>query len=215
MQGQARLEAKLVYNYFRDYDPELGRYIQSDPIGLAGGINTYGYAHQNPVMNTDPNGLFVTPQTIGGGVGFAVGFLYSKFVNGCDTETALYDGLQAGAAGFISGGGSLLVGFSASFGTSAVRTKIQDGDVDVSTALANGAFAVVGGNIGRAAGAFIPKNMVRVERGFFGRIGERFGLVGPKMVDKNAPLRARTGAAVGGATENTIGGAYSGSCGCK
>jgi RHS repeat-associated protein len=49
-------ESGLHYNYYRDYDPELGRYIQSDPIGLAGGINTYGYAYQNPVMNYDPDG---------------------------------------------------------------------------------------------------------------------------------------------------------------
>ena len=36
-------ETKLHCNYFRDYDPGTGRYIQPDPIGLAGGISMYGY----------------------------------------------------------------------------------------------------------------------------------------------------------------------------
>ena len=40
----------------RDYDPAIGRYIQSDPIGLDGGINTYVYAH-DPLTQVDPSGL--------------------------------------------------------------------------------------------------------------------------------------------------------------
>ncbi|MFV0477512.1 MAG: RHS repeat-associated core domain-containing protein, partial [Parahaliea sp.] len=49
-------ETGLHYNYFRDYDPSLGRYIQSDPIGLDGGLNTYGYAYQSSLIYTDPTG---------------------------------------------------------------------------------------------------------------------------------------------------------------
>ena len=53
----ADAESGLSYNYFRDYNPTTGRYIELDLIGLAGGINTYGYAGANSVTHTDKRGL--------------------------------------------------------------------------------------------------------------------------------------------------------------
>lgn len=50
-------ETGLHYNYFRDYDPSIGRYVESDPIGLEGGANTYGYVSQNPASAVDFFGL--------------------------------------------------------------------------------------------------------------------------------------------------------------
>jgi RHS repeat-associated protein len=44
-------------NYFRDYDPAVGRYVESDPIGLIGGTNTYAYTASSPINLYDPKGL--------------------------------------------------------------------------------------------------------------------------------------------------------------
>lgn len=54
-------ETGTNYNYFRDYEPNLGRYIQSDPIGLKGGLSTYSYAGNNPLYLIDKKGLAYSP----------------------------------------------------------------------------------------------------------------------------------------------------------
>lgn len=53
----ANMETGDYYNYFRTYDPSIGRYATSDPIGLAGGLNTYAYVGANPVVRIDIYGL--------------------------------------------------------------------------------------------------------------------------------------------------------------
>ena len=52
------LETGLNYNYFRHYDPQTGRYVESDPIGLTGGVGTYSYSSGDPVSGFDSSGLF-------------------------------------------------------------------------------------------------------------------------------------------------------------
>jgi len=50
-------ETGLHYNYFRIYDPNIGRYVESDPIGLHGGLSTYAYSLVNPIKYFDSTGL--------------------------------------------------------------------------------------------------------------------------------------------------------------
>ena len=54
-------ESGLHDNWHRTYDPSLGRYLSSDPIGLDGGMNTFGYVGQSPMVNVDPKGLNAIP----------------------------------------------------------------------------------------------------------------------------------------------------------
>ncbi|MET4679527.1 RHS repeat-associated core domain-containing protein [Stenotrophomonas rhizophila] len=57
---QATAASGMFYNYQREYDPAVGRYSQSDPIGLLGGISTYNYAEARPTSHVDSAGLQAT-----------------------------------------------------------------------------------------------------------------------------------------------------------
>jgi len=52
-------ESGLHYNNFRDYDPSLGRYGESDPIGPGGGDDSYQYVGADPMRFVDPLGLYL------------------------------------------------------------------------------------------------------------------------------------------------------------
>jgi RHS repeat-associated protein len=87
----------LHYNYFRDYDPAIGSYVQSDPMGLAGGsVNTYGYTNGNPIEYSDPTGEFI-PQLFG----FVLGAGLEYLTNPCASTKDL---LIAGGIGALGGG---------------------------------------------------------------------------------------------------------------
>ena len=89
----------MHYNYFRDYDPAIGRYIESDPIGLRGGINTYGYVSARPLTLIDRLGLKSHVCCRGIPVtGNIAGHCYLETQNGTRTTFGLFGGPGTGMA---------------------------------------------------------------------------------------------------------------------
>jgi RHS repeat-associated protein len=93
------------YNYFRDYDARIGRYIESDPIGLDGGINSYGYVDASPVGYTDRYGLTKEGAAVGAAIGGAIAIGGSVVVDAATgglnvlvTPAEVAAGAAAGAA---------------------------------------------------------------------------------------------------------------------
>ncbi|MBI5762228.1 MAG: hypothetical protein HZA51_01750 [Planctomycetes bacterium] len=104
----------------RYYDPSSGRFVQRDPIGIRGGLNTYGYCHSLPTRSVDPSGL----TTIGIGIDLDVigpGFAGSAGIGlhiGHDSNSPWYRGWSGDV--LVSGGAG--VGGGAGAGASAVGT---------------------------------------------------------------------------------------------
>ena len=76
-------ESGKHYNYFRDYDPGIGRYTESDPIGLRGGTNTFGYVLQAPTKFVDKRGLLAISPIDPGGPGWPSFPGYENPNSGC------------------------------------------------------------------------------------------------------------------------------------
>ena len=125
-------ESGLHYNYFRDYDPETGRYLQSDPIGLAGGINAYGYVGGNPVMYIDPLGLAKATITLNfsailgdKGVSKSGGIAFDDSGNVCSVYTTCQT-----VGGYTGEDGSIGIMLAGGLGGSISEGELCDGQAN-------------------------------------------------------------------------------------
>jgi RHS repeat-associated protein len=143
----------INYNYFRDYDPGVGRYVQSDPMGLRGGVSTYAYVGGNPQSYIDPLGLtqwqvgmfMISGGRLHGEVGYAHFTATSECVNG-------KQGFADGSGLFVGAAEGSPINMSGSFYT------MDDGiPGNTDPSILNGLFVYQGGGAAFGAGFSVSK----------------------------------------------------------
>ena len=139
-------ETGLHYNYYREYDPSVGRYIQSDPIGLGAGLNTYSYVAGNPLRFIDRYGLV---KWVGEATGFEVSDIFGaggfqiELTSECiDGESATVKVLAVGPAVGIG----VLAGFTIS------NIEVEDPHASLQPSTLNGSFVLSSANITLGSG---------------------------------------------------------------
>jgi RHS repeat-associated protein len=144
------VETGTYYNFMRTYLPMVGRYGESDPIGLGGGLNTYSYVGGNPLMYTDPTGEFIfVPGAIVGGI---VGG-----VTAAATGQSILGGAVSGAIGGAFPGGGILINAAIGAVAGVAGYLADPGCPDGMTPtfgvmLQNAALGGLGGAVGRGIG---------------------------------------------------------------
>ncbi len=142
----------LNYNYFRDYEASIGRYVESDPIGLRGGISTYGYAAQSPLVAVDKLGLKVIWKGSMTGAaaidGVGAGFFLFDLTSECT------NGKQAHAKVFAS---SVAGGFGAKWTGSGSAIQMHDWTDTPNPDVFNGVFVMASGGIVAGGGGGCSK----------------------------------------------------------
>ena len=168
-----RTSGRSVYNYFRDYDAVTGRYIQSDPIGVAGGLNAYAYASANPVGRIDPSGLVDWTGTIRGlsvTRGPGAGSFSIELISQCvDGRRARVDILAVGPG----------LGFGADVSFEMSGIEVKDRNRDLRPAELNGLFALSSASATPGIGIGLYVIAIGVDSGMAptnGATGRGFGL---------------------------------------
>lgn len=105
-------ESKLHYNGFRDYEPGTGRYMESDPVGLKGGENTYTYVGGQSINRIDPFGLWTVNIGVSGSIN--IPFIGPIGNGGGGFSGIVYDGTHW--AWYGGGGGGVGAGAGGSLG---------------------------------------------------------------------------------------------------
>ena len=147
----------MSYNYLRDYDPAVGRYVESDPAGLRGGINTYAYTGGNPISRIDPWGLYTEAVGWSGvGVGESQFGHFSLDVNGWnyswappgqwDSQFPFADDYAQHNQAFRDGSGVILN-----------LTPQQETDLQACLVASSGKYNVFSNNCGTAPQACLTK----------------------------------------------------------